>query len=533
MGTSNQMNQKKYDLRLTFLTPIVSLMVIAMVSTVLLASYLNTYSQNLSLINEKIKETKALAEKIIDNGVDIDSKAIETIIHTLAKDQGLIEIFKSGSRSELQNYSYDIFKSLKDGYDITHFYFHLPNRVNFLRVHAPQRHGDSIDRMTAMISQQTMQISAGVEMGVLGTLTLRVVYPWKDKNGDLLGYLELGKEIDHIVQNLGHITDMPVHLLLHKERLDEIKWEEGMKTLGRENTWALYPDYIESTGHSGHGTQVDIFMDRESLVAGSVENWRHDNKIFRPTVVPIRNLQKDHVADLVLMTDITFPMNAAKNTALIAIVAEIIVGIPILLFFSMQATQLQRKLLEKDLELENLANTDGLTGLWVRRVFDQLVSAEIDRSRRYSHCFSVFMIDIDHFKRFNDKYGHQMGDAALKEVSKCIKGNVRSTDITCRYGGEEMSVILPETDSKTAEDIAHTLNKAVSRLQIALGDEKIEECVTVSIGIATYPDCASSADALLKSADMALYRAKNSGRNCVVSAKYPDLWAQSFGLSGS
>ncbi len=163
-----------------------------------------------------------------------------------------------------------------------------------------------------------------------------------------------------------------------------------------------------------------------------------------------------------------------------------------------------------------LAVTDGLTDMYNHRYFQEQMKQNIENSKRYNTPFSLIMVDIDFFKKFNDTYGHQSGDAVLRQVATTIKKNIRSTDIPCRYGGEEMSVILTNTKKEEAAIVAQKICEAVREreFELATGDWTH---VTISLGVATMPENGSDAQELIEYADKCLYVAKENGRNQVVS----------------
>lgn len=179
----------------------------------------------------------------------------------------------------------------------------------------------------------------------------------------------------------------------------------------------------------------------------------------------------------------------------------------------------QRELMRANLELERLTRIDGLTGLGNRRYFDEYLAAEWKRSLRTGTPLSVLMIDVDHFKRYNDAYGHLAGDDVLKQVAGVIQdGASRSTDLAARFGGEEFVVILTDVPQGGAVHVAERLVQGVRDLDISHGDGK----VTISVGVATvYPRAESDPDILLNAADLALFEAKNAGRDRAVTAALP------------
>ena len=161
-----------------------------------------------------------------------------------------------------------------------------------------------------------------------------------------------------------------------------------------------------------------------------------------------------------------------------------------------------------------LATTDGLTELYNHRYFQDMMKQQIEQCKRYNSKFSLIMIDIDYFKKFNDKFGHQAGDAVLKQVALILKKNTRISDYVCRYGGEEMAIILPNTAYEETLKNAERIRKAVEETPFKLSLTQ-EGQVTISLGIASYNGDDETAQDIIKRADNALYKAKENGRNQV------------------
>lgn len=161
-----------------------------------------------------------------------------------------------------------------------------------------------------------------------------------------------------------------------------------------------------------------------------------------------------------------------------------------------------------------LATTDGLTELYNHRYFQEQIRMQVEQSKRYNNNFSLIIIDIDFFKKFNDTFGHQSGDAVLRQVAQTLKKNVRATDIVCRYGGEEMSIILPNTGKDEALSTAQKICERVANRKFKLSGDR-ETNVTISLGVSTFPFDGNSASAIIEEADKRLYNAKHNGRNQV------------------
>jgi diguanylate cyclase (GGDEF)-like protein len=175
-------------------------------------------------------------------------------------------------------------------------------------------------------------------------------------------------------------------------------------------------------------------------------------------------------------------------------------------------TAIEKALLYQHSQL--LASTDGLTGLYNHREFQQRLSVESERSQRYGHSLSLLLVDIDHFKRVNDQHGHPAGDTLLKELAETIRTSIRTMDVAARYGGEEFVVILPETPSEGAVVVAERLRRQIADRRVVAVSGQSLTC-SVSIGVATYPVDAQQKERLIDAADKALYHAKYAGRNTV------------------
>ena len=172
-------------------------------------------------------------------------------------------------------------------------------------------------------------------------------------------------------------------------------------------------------------------------------------------------------------------------------------------------------LLESNEALSQLATRDGLTGLFNHRFFQDALAKELSRSRRQNNPFSLLFIDVDYFKKYNDSNGHPMGDTLLKEVAQVLLSCVRDSDLVARYGGEEFVVILPVAARDGAMVVAEKIRQGIENSPFSGCETMPFGKITVSIGIASYPEAGEDAPVLLNYADQALYRAKHSGRNRV------------------
>lgn len=187
-----------------------------------------------------------------------------------------------------------------------------------------------------------------------------------------------------------------------------------------------------------------------------------------------------------------------------------------LMFASRVALALSNLRLSETLRQQSIR--DPLTGLFNRRYLEEMLAQELRRSIRHKRPIGLIMADVDHFKDFNDQYGHAAGDLVLKEVSHFFQEQIRGEDIICRYGGEEFIVVLVEASLKDTEKRANLLRQGIEALTIHYGDVALGS-VTLSFGVAAFPQHGDTCETLIESADNALYRAKHAGRNCVISAE--------------
>jgi len=163
-----------------------------------------------------------------------------------------------------------------------------------------------------------------------------------------------------------------------------------------------------------------------------------------------------------------------------------------------------------------------LTGLYNRRFLEEAIDRELARLERKNLPLTLIMIDVDHFKTFNDTFGHEAGDAVLRDLGGILQRHVRGSDIPCRYGGEEFTIVLPEASLDIGRQRAEMLRDAVRELRL-VHDGKSLGAVTLSLGVACFPDHGRRREHLLQAADAALYEAKNAGRNQVVVSSLKTL----------
>ena len=168
--------------------------------------------------------------------------------------------------------------------------------------------------------------------------------------------------------------------------------------------------------------------------------------------------------------------------------------------------------LQQELKYQSLH--DPLTGLYNRRYLEESLKKEIDRAYRKQQSITVMMLDVDHFKRFNDIYGHQVGDLVLSKMGNYLLAAIREYDIACRYGGEEIIIVMPDASIENTIVRAETIRRNIKAMKLEHNGKQLEP-ITISIGVGCFPDDGIDAEKLIDAADKALYRAKEDGRDCV------------------
>ena len=241
---------------------------------------------------------------------------------------------------------------------------------------------------------------------------------------------------------------------------------------------------------------VDRMMKPISLFSDNDDAWKHGSM----AIVPLK--LEDRVIGAIVIASPEredIPQEEATNVGILG---------------AMAATSLE--IVWEMEEVSKRARTDPLTGLHNRRHFDELLGQMIKQTDRFGDPVALIMADVDNFKNVNDTRGHDAGDEVLKSLAETLKAGVRDADICSRFGGEEFAIVLPKTTLQGAAELADRLRKQVETKPVVVNGEPIS--VTISCGVACYPDGVITKEALFAAADRALYEAKSAGRNCVKSA---------------
>ncbi len=263
----------------------------------------------------------------LESELEGEAGMMAATLEALADNDELAGLMRSGDREKLFKRVEAMYANLRSNHRMTHFYFHGPDRVCFLRVHSPKRHGDLINRNTAKGAEETQEICWGLELGPLGTFTLRVVRPWMHE-GELIGYLELGEEIDHVLNSIHENQGVEFYAVIDKHFVDRKRWEEGMRMLGRDHDWDLLPSAV----------LIQDSLNRipprlMAMLKAGMENHpdpdevvRLDGREYRLRFQELRDMAGKDVGELVLLRDETQQLAMLRNTAISAALVSVVLA---------------------------------------------------------------------------------------------------------------------------------------------------------------------------------------------------------------
>ena len=273
---------------------------------------------------------------LFEKQVTSESQLLSAIIDMLSKTPELQNAWRAKDRKALLSLSQPILEQFGNKFKITHFYFHDINRRNFLRVYNPERFGDTINRYTILEAEKTGETISGVELGKLGTLTLRVVQPWRI-DGEIVGYIEMGEEIDHIIEKLHDILNVELYVSIYKEYLTRESWAKGAKIFDHLNNWDQLPDsvIVLNTTDNVPASFSDFLSKGEHSYMEMDTNMQltFDNKNYRIGVIPLHDAGNREIGDIVILYDVTKQLAESETAVLQTILLYLAVAIVLIAFF--------------------------------------------------------------------------------------------------------------------------------------------------------------------------------------------------------
>ncbi len=281
-----------------------------------------------------LSERVAAVERLFRQGLEKDAFMMQAALAALSRDNGIKQDFLQGNRDALLRRVWPIFDELRQSNRITHLYFTGPNRVNFLRVHQPNRHGDVIDRITTLRAAEVQEAARGIELGPLGTFTLRVVVPWY-KDSQLIGFLELGKEINHITEDVHGILGVDLLVLVYEKFLNPHLWEKGRQMLGHQDDW----EHFGTTLVVGRAMEVIPkalikILDQQEYSYEKVLRIVEAGRNLYIAFLPLTDISGREVGNFIVVQDVTGLRAGFHNSmAMIATVSIFVGGIVFVIFY--------------------------------------------------------------------------------------------------------------------------------------------------------------------------------------------------------
>lgn len=463
------------------------------------------------------EETFTKTIRIFEKKFETDIQIYQTFIKFISRDKEAIKLYQSGNREGLYQYYKGPFNELKKQYNISHFYFHKNSKINFLRVHNPKKHSDTINRNTLNKSITKKGLGEGIEFGITHNLTLRVVYPWFVE-GEIIGYIELGKEIDYFTPELSKLTQSEIVFTINKQHISQNNYKKWLDKSTHNVKFAeLDNHYIIDSSLDKHENKLKELLDNKNNISNiSIDNLSVHYHVTSKTFLDVSGKEIGKIYVLSdLSTEYSFLMQMITKMSIITLV--------LLVFLAFYYFRLLKKesfiITENETDIMSLAITDSLTTLYNKRHFDTNLPIKIQEAQNNDNYISFIIADIDNFKNYNDNYGHKKGDDVLKEVALQIKNSFkRVNDICYRIGGEEFAVIIETEKKNLAYKMSEKMRKNVANMNLKHSFNENHNRVTISIGIFTInsKDIVDY-DSLFINADKALYRAKANGKNCTVS----------------
>ncbi|MCD4829335.1 MAG: PAS domain S-box protein [Candidatus Cloacimonetes bacterium] len=285
----------------------------------------------------------------LSQALAMHSSSLESHEDVFLHNANLCNALKGQDRQALLAECEDIFEHLREEHNVMYFYFHSPDRINLLRAHMPEKHGDLIDRFTVLEAERTGEVASGIEMGSLNIFTLWVVQPVYD--GDtLIGYIEMGKEIEHLLAGIHMQSEIELAVFMHKDALERSQWEAGMKMLGREADWDRFDDKaLIYSSLPRFPSDFASFLSEEEHRHGEVSARRKwDGKSWHMLVAPMMDASGDEVGDLVVLHDISESVTTMNRLIAVVIGVTVVLLAGLFGFLYIALLRVDRGIIERE-----------------------------------------------------------------------------------------------------------------------------------------------------------------------------------------
>ncbi len=489
--------------------------------TLLFAMFLyGAYREQNNHIDRQLADNLQVIEQIYQALLQEHTEQLESALELVAADSRTLQALRKRDRKGLQKRAAPLFERLQARHHITHLAFHDARRVNLLRMHDPQRHGDEVTSLNLLDSMESGMAASGVELDDAGRLVLRAVLPIR-MNRRLRGYIEVGTDIEALLWQIASVAQVEIYLGLSKQNLDRERWDEREG----QTEWGRFPALVVPF-------RTRPVLPRQQL-ADAIRQLQHEplrivaatvgESRFRIGQIPLQDKRNHVVGYALVVRDVTARFDAAIGTIKVMSAITILVALGLAgLFYVVlgraesQMARWREKVAEEGQaraaiqerhikELEHLANHDRLTGLPNRKRLDNRINQAIVQGSREKEPFVVMLLDLDRLGEINDTLGHEVGDAVLREVADRLSAIQEENWFVSHPGGGEFVVLLFSSGPNQAM-------AAVRKVQRIFKDpveiNKVRIDIGVSIGVVSFPNHGRDTSLLMRRADVAMRQAK-------------------------
>jgi signal transduction histidine kinase len=421
----------------------------------------NVYWTYQSKIADDVHRHLISVNELFKKRLNSEIKLMDAAINMLSRSQEMQYAWMTGNRDILQAVASPFMMRLRTMFHTTHFYFHDIERRNFLRVHKPEKYGDIIDRYTALEAEKSGQPVAGVELGPLGTFTLRSVHPWWIDD-EIAGYIEMGEEIDHVINDLHNVIGAELYVAIHKDFLVRGEWESGMRMLGRQPKWDQFSStVIVSQTLKKTPPIIGDFLSiehHEPLEMVSELKFSLEGRLYRGGFVPLYDVRGIENGEIVTLFDVTEQVTNAHNAILLISLISVVVGSVLFVSFYTILGRVERQLENSHLNLIEARNNLETK---VEKRTAELVKANRELQALSAHLQSIREEERTHVAReIHDELGQ------LLTATKIELGNL-SAELP-----QDKNLLIEKTESiaKIIDTGIQTVKKISSNLRPGILD---------------------------------------------------------------
>jgi len=484
--------------------------------------FFERYETHFSLYNEHQLETATMELETLKEAyattakttfeIAVNTQTVCSLMSAASSTQDPRQLNKI--RKELYKELFSVYQELEEN-NLRQLHFHLPGSISFLRFHRPDKYGDSLKgiRLSIDAVNESKKEVHGFEEGRIFN-GFRHVFPLFDGNR-FVGTVELSYSFDAIKELASRLYPSQYDLILKKELIESTVFNEEQsnysdslfegfvqdKTLKQEET-IFSPETIKKIILK-LTSEKKLDLDHRYNQLYEIEI---DGNGYSVVFNALYSFDNEKVGYIIRYKSEDYFQLLKKDlweSLILGMIINLIVAVVISYF-------LYRLALQKE-QLHKMATTDALTGIANRSTLEKTFKIWSNYAKRYDEMFCMIFFDVDHFKQINDRFGHNLGDEALKDLSRLVLENLRETDIFGRWGGEEFVIVLTKTSLHEAEKVAEKLRSMISQNEFQHGS------MSCSFGVSQY-DGSENIESLIARTDALLYEAKEKGRNRVVSS---------------